>query len=500
MSFPYPQLVGRVYFHSAFASDSEIEVLSNIDDLAPTEGISWVPSEHEDDNVKKAKKGKARAQVPPSSPRLQQPVAAQSSSGSRATKDRSLSKSSKNVVMSPETPLTSTSKFVKPVVVSDSELEVLSNIDDLPPNEGIPWVPSEHEDDNAAKKAKKGKVRAQPPASSPPLQQPIAAQSSVASRARKDHSIGSASSRARAPTCSQLLYPSFADFTMPPADSDYNEQMSDFDSVDTEVMPLNSQDPKLRRDYVGLPQLTYAELTPFGHISSHSQMHYTENYTPAWAALHGDALTRRRFRSAIHFVHHLPFVNPARASPSIVNREGGRVLVANSQQHRQTAVFLTTGIVSLCELITPGWQNSQQVRRISLCPFTIEYQRTIAYIGKVLGIKSFVGALSDGNIVFSMRPEGTGGPGTPSSAGPATPTQRGRRPIMFKNSNSSASYPTSLGFNDHVPIYDARNVSDFLFGPTNMDHLRVLPLYADGAEDLPPEMLTVVGYTLNTFI
>ena len=34
----------------------------------------------------------------------------------------------------------------------------------------------------------------------------------------------------------------------------------------------------------------------------------------------------------------------------------------------------------------------------------------------------------------------------------------------------------------------------------NMDHLRKLPLYADGAEDLPPEMLTVVGYTLNTFI
>ena len=88
---------------------------------------------------------------------------------------------------------------------SDSELEVLSNIDDLPPNEGIPWVPSEHEDDNAAKKAKKGKVRAQPPASSPPLQQPIAAQSSVASRARKDHSIGSASSRARAPTRSQYV-------------------------------------------------------------------------------------------------------------------------------------------------------------------------------------------------------------------------------------------------------------------------------------------------------
>lgn len=44
----------------------------------------------------------------------------------------------------------------------------------------------------------------------------------------------------------------------------------------------------------------YAELMPFGHISSHSQMHYTENYTLAWAALRGDALTRR-------YVYILPY-------------------------------------------------------------------------------------------------------------------------------------------------------------------------------------------------
>ena len=42
---------------------------------------------------------------------------------------------------------------------------------------------------------------------------------------------------------------------MPPANSDYDEQTSDFDPVDTEVMPLDSQDPKLKRGYVGLPQL-----------------------------------------------------------------------------------------------------------------------------------------------------------------------------------------------------------------------------------------------------
>ena len=44
---------------------------------------------------------------------------------------------------------------------------------------------------------------------------------------------------------------------MPPADSDYDEWTSDSDPVDTEVMPLNSQDPKLRCGYVGLPQLMW---------------------------------------------------------------------------------------------------------------------------------------------------------------------------------------------------------------------------------------------------
>jgi hypothetical protein len=91
--------------------------------------------------------------------------------------------------------------------------------------------------------------------------------------------------------------------------------------------------------------------------------------------------------------------------------------VVNAQQRRQTAVFLTMGIVTLCEVLIPGWQNSQQVRRITLCPFSVEYQRTVAYISNVLGIRSFVGALSDGCIIFSTCPEGAGGPRTPITAG-----------------------------------------------------------------------------------
>jgi hypothetical protein len=53
----------------------------------------------------------------------------------------------------------------------------------------------------------------------------------------------------------RLLYPSLPGFT-PPDDSNYDEQPEDFEPVDTDVMPLDSQDPKLKLDYTNLPNLT----------------------------------------------------------------------------------------------------------------------------------------------------------------------------------------------------------------------------------------------------
>jgi hypothetical protein len=44
----------------------------------------------------------------------------------------------------------------------------------------------------------------------------------------------------------RLLYPSFPGFTIPPVDSDYDEQPVGFEPVDTDVMPLDCQDPKLK--------------------------------------------------------------------------------------------------------------------------------------------------------------------------------------------------------------------------------------------------------------
>ena len=51
----------------------------------------------------------------------------------------------------------------------------------------------------------------------------------------------------------RLLYP--AEFNLP-ADSDYDEQDQDaFEPVDTQLMPLSLQDPKLHYDYTRLPDL-----------------------------------------------------------------------------------------------------------------------------------------------------------------------------------------------------------------------------------------------------
>lgn len=173
-------------------------------------------------------------------------------------------------------------------------------------------------------------------------------------------------------------------------------------------------------------------MLPFGqHLNN---THYTENYMPAWGALipADDLVVRRyvqvlpmhcyidfyfrRFRSAIQFSQHFPYINPSRASPDLVMREGDHIILATGEHRWQTAVFLTTGIVSQCQLVEPGWtgsSNATQVRRIALCPFTIEYQHAIAFIGNALAlgkdVDTFLGPLSDGNMVFGTRPKNNGG-------------------------------------------------------------------------------------------
>ncbi|KAF8706958.1 hypothetical protein AX14_013751 [Amanita brunnescens Koide BX004] len=301
----------------------------------------------------------------------------------------------------------------------------------------------------------------------------------------------------RAPSRSELLYP--AEFRVP-ADSDYDDQ-EDFESVETEVMPLTLQDMKLRLDYTDLPLLRSVEM----HSTSiHGNNHQLENYSPVWAALNtdDDPLGRRRFRKAIRFVSAPPFINPSRASPALVVREVDRIMLAN---RRQTAVFLTTGIVTECQLITPGYFGNTSTylgRRICIYPFHTEHQRAAAYIGMALNHKKqYSGPLYNGALSFSTRKD------TGSTSGVTSPTtaRPGRSALTFRRGQGHTvtqpgNYPASLGFKEKVPIYDARGKSDFMFTAANLEQIAHLPLYKDGLADAPENSLVTIGYAVNEYM
>ncbi|KAK2460212.1 hypothetical protein APHAL10511_007771 [Amanita phalloides] len=293
---------------------------------------------------------------------------------------------------------------------------------------------------------------------------------------------------------SQMLYP--AEFDVP-ADSDYDDQEEDFEPVDTDLMPLALQDMKLRQDYVTAPPLVYAEMHSTNQAGNNHQL---ELYSPVWAALktENDPLCRRHFRNAVRFQTSLPYVNPARASTDLAMRENDRIVLANTGagNRRPNAVLLTTGVVNECQLVTPGYfgsSSSYLARRIGIYPLNIEHQRTAAYIGNLLNHATYLSTLYNGIMSFATRGGNSG-----AASSPSTPTRRGR-PVMKLRQQASTNYPGSLGFNEAVPIYDARGKRDWMFTPANFAQLTQLPLYKGGASDPPPDTLVTVGYAVNEY-
>jgi hypothetical protein len=111
-----------------------------------------------------------------------------------------------------------------------------------------------------------------------------------------------------------------------------------------------------------------------------------------------------------------PFVNPARAALSSVKLDGQRYVIQGdplTATSGQNAVFLTTGVVTECSLVTPvaSWtsaagQVGPLVKRIRIRPFVLEYERTVSFFGNYLDIgdtKSFGGPLYNNGLGFSTR-------------------------------------------------------------------------------------------------
>jgi len=132
----------------------------------------------------------------------------------------------------------------------------------------------------------------------------------------------------------------------------------------------------------------------------------------------------RLLENAIKFTAVLPFVNPARAPTSSVKLEGKKYVVQGPTGNNFegfNAVFLTTGVVTECSLLTPtpswlsaGGQQGPAVKRVRLRPFAIELEWTLAFLGHFLDISktnTFGGPMSTNGLGFSTRKEGTRKPG-----------------------------------------------------------------------------------------
>jgi hypothetical protein len=110
----------------------------------------------------------------------------------------------------------------------------------------------------------------------------------------------------------------------------------------------------------------------------------------------------------------MPFVNPSCAPLSVVCLQGGRFV--SSETPVQNAVFLTTGVITECSLLSSAesWSPvvgvpGASVRRIRLRPFSAEYDRAAAFFGNFLNTNKsddYGGPFYDGGLTFVTRKEG----------------------------------------------------------------------------------------------
>jgi hypothetical protein len=118
----------------------------------------------------------------------------------------------------------------------------------------------------------------------------------------------------------------------------------------------------------------------------------------------------------VNFDAAYPFVNPARARLSTMKLDGKRYVAQGAdtaEASGQNTVFLTTGVVTDCALVTPtaSWvsrtgQEGPLVKRIRLRPFAMEYERTAAFLGNFLDIgksKVYVGPIYHTGLAFATH-------------------------------------------------------------------------------------------------
>lgn len=106
------------------------------------------------------------------------------------------------------------------------------------------------------------------------------------------------------------------------------------------------------------------------------------------------------------------FINPTRDPITSVANEKDRLIIPGT---RRVAVFMTTGIVLACNLISPT-SNQQQVliKKVQVIPVIYEYRRLLNFLGARFGKTDLYGYVSpEIALSFTSRKEGAAGNPSP---------------------------------------------------------------------------------------
>jgi hypothetical protein len=124
-------------------------------------------------------------------------------------------------------------------------------------------------------------------------------------------------------------------------------------------------------------------------------------------------LEYRNVFNSVNFTASGQFVNPTRDNTTVVSKEEGRLVVFGT---KRSAVLITTGLISSCNVVEPTYHQDNRVKRVQLFPLAYEYERLLGWFGSIFGRSQLYGNVTpDVALTFSTRKEGAGSQGKSTS-------------------------------------------------------------------------------------
>jgi hypothetical protein len=119
------------------------------------------------------------------------------------------------------------------------------------------------------------------------------------------------------------------------------------------------------------------------------------------------SIPKRNFHNSVNWTKCGQFVNPTRDQVTSVVLDKDRLVIPGT---KRPAVFLTTGIVSTCNLISPtSNKEGVLIKKIQAIPVIYEYRRLLNFLGARYGKTDLYGYVSpEVALSFSSRKEGAG--------------------------------------------------------------------------------------------